>query len=55
MIMSENGACVQPGSAVSAVLPAEECYVLLPGLGLILGADQGSWEEVVLQNKHQPA
>lgn len=38
-----------------AASPAEERYLLLPGLSLILGADPGSREKVLLQIKHQPA
>lgn len=42
-------------SAVSAPLPAEECYIPLSSVRRILGAGQRSREEVPLQAKHQPA
>lgn len=37
------------------LLLAEERYLLLPRLSLILGADQGSREKILLQTEHQPA
>lgn len=33
---------------------AEECYLLLPGLVLVPGADQESRSEATLQAHHQP-
>lgn len=49
------GVCVKPTFAVCALLPAEECYVLLSSFSFIPGADQGSRETIILQTKHKPA
>lgn len=41
--------------AIRLPLVAEECYLLLPGLGFVPGADQESRSEAALQAHHQPA